>query len=102
MTAIILFVLFMLFSFVILALIFIRRRIGLKIYNSEHGTNFKPHGLFRTDFSVRRFICDFTYFYWNVKPENKKLAVKNNIISAIIFTYILVVIITVNLYARFK
>ncbi len=92
----------MAFSPIIIILLLIRRRINYKIYNSEKGTNFKALGPFQISVTdPYRLKCELTYFYWNVKPENKKIVLINNIISAIILSYMLIVVIG-NLYMKSK
>ncbi|HVD97189.1 MAG TPA: hypothetical protein VNB90_03220 [Cytophagaceae bacterium] len=70
----------------------IRSRINIKLYNSEYGTDFKPHKIFSRDSSVERRACDFTFWYSNVKPQNKKKALVNNILTIVIVICIIAIV----------
>lgn len=88
------FILLIIVTIVVAILSLWRQRINLKIYNSEQGVNHKHSDLFKqlingSDGSVK----PRTLLYWKVKPENKRLAMLNNIIAIFTMLYLLFLVI---------
>ena len=61
--------------------------INSRIYNIENGTNFSPIYLFFAGFVSKNFehslLCTFTLWFFNYKPECRRLVIISNILSGI-------------------
>ena len=71
---------------------FTRPFINSTIYNRENGTNLSPHyfGLPFTkkywEYASHSLMCVFTLWFFNYKPENRRLVLISNTLSAIALT----------------
>ena len=64
--------------------------INSSIYNSENGTDFSPiffhFGPLVTENFEHSLLCTFTFWFSNYKPENRRLVIISNTMSAIALT----------------